>query len=68
MPIAAAVAVVVAAVVAVAAAPAADATAPQLSLATRMEDWTSLGQHKRKPVTGTDTLVDPALNDQQSRK
>ena len=23
---------------------------PQLSLATRMEDWTSLGQHKRKPV------------------
>ena len=22
---------------------------PQLSLATRMEDWASLGQHKRKP-------------------
>ena len=22
---------------------------PQLSLETRMEDWTSLGQHKRKP-------------------
>ena len=22
---------------------------PQLSLTTRMEDWTSLGQHKRKP-------------------